>query len=88
VRFFKKKSNLNLSDDTSRCDVATFVNSYPTLDVSHELVKRKYTAGSPIILKVTLARDVEDGNDNDQTVVAPFSPHKKLANWWLVVSDA
>ena len=81
-------SNLfGLSDDTSRRDVATFVNSYPTLDVSHELVKGEYTAGSPIILKVTLARDVDDGDDDDQTVVAPFYPHKKLANWWLVVGD-
>ncbi|KAF9474450.1 Sec63-domain-containing protein [Pholiota conissans] len=70
-------------------DVATFVNSYPTLDVSHELVKGEYTAGAPIILKVSLARDVdEEESDADQTVVAPFYPLKKLANWWLVVGDA
>ncbi|KAF8970308.1 Sec63-domain-containing protein [Flammula alnicola] len=70
-------------------DVATFVNSYPTLDVSHELVKGEYTAGAPITLKVSLARDVEeeDQGDSDQTVVAPFYPLKKLANWWLVVGD-
>jgi hypothetical protein len=77
----------SLSDDTSRCDVATFVNSYPTLDEVHELVKGEYTAGSPIILKVTLARDSDDGDDNNQTVAAPFYPHKKLANWRLVVGD-
>ena len=64
------------------------MNSYPTLDVSHELVKGEYTAGAPITLKVGLARDVDEDDENDQTVVAPFYPLKKLANWWLVVGDA
>jgi len=68
--------------------VATFVNGYPTLDVTHELVKGEYTAGAPIILKVALARDVDEEDQGDQTVVAPFYPLKKLANWWLVVGDA
>ncbi|KAF8629449.1 hypothetical protein AX15_003443 [Amanita polypyramis BW_CC] len=69
-------------------DVATFVNSYPTLDVSHELAKGEHTAGAPIILQVALSRDVdEDEGDDGQTVVAPFYPLKKMANWWLVVGD-
>ena len=73
----------------SRRDVATFVNSYPTLDVSPELVKGEYTASAPITLTVNLARDVDDDDDkSDQSVVAPFYPLKKLANWWLVVGDA
>jgi pre-mRNA-splicing helicase BRR2 len=73
-----------------RRDVATFVNSYPTLDVTHKLVKGEYTAGAPIILQVALARDVDDDDEegDDQTVVAPFYPSKKMANWWLVVGDA
>jgi pre-mRNA-splicing helicase BRR2 len=72
-----------------RRDVATFVNSYPTLDVTHDLVKGEHTAGAPIILQVALARDVdEDDGGDDQTVVAPFYPSKKMANWWLVVGDA
>lgn len=74
---------------TRRRDVATFVNSYPTLDVTHELVKGDYTAGAPIILQVALARDVdEDDESDDQNVVAPFYPSKKMPNWWLVVGDA
>ncbi|SJK98702.1 probable ATP dependent RNA helicase [Armillaria ostoyae] len=69
-------------------DVATFVNSYPTLDVTHELVGGDYTAGAPIILQVALARDVdEDDEEGDQTVIAPFYPGKKMANWWLVVGE-
>ncbi|KAJ7046921.1 putative RNA helicase [Mycena alexandri] len=70
-------------------DVATFVNSYPTLDVSHELVKGDYTAGAPIILQVALTRDVDDDDEaSDQDVVAPFYPSKKMANWWLVVGES
>ncbi|THU79088.1 hypothetical protein K435DRAFT_832171 [Dendrothele bispora CBS 962.96] len=70
-------------------DVAAFVNSYPTLDVSHELVKGEYTAGAPILLNVVLAKDEddEDPSESDQTVIAPFFPIKKLANWWLVVGE-
>ena len=68
--------------------MATFVNSYPTLDVTHELVKGDYTAGSPIVLKVALSKDAdEDDAADEQTVIAPFYPKKKLANWWLVVGE-
>jgi pre-mRNA-splicing helicase BRR2 len=64
------------------------VNSYPTLDVTQDLVKGEYTAGAPIVLKVALSRDVdEEEEDEGQTVVAPFYPLKKIANWWLVVGD-
>jgi pre-mRNA-splicing helicase BRR2 len=58
------------------------------LDVSHELVKGDYTAGAPITLQVRLSRDVEDEDEgDDQSVVAPFYPAKKMANWWLVVGE-
>lgn len=76
------------SDDFFRQDVAAFVNSYPTLDVTHELVKDEYTAGQSIALQVSLSRDVdEDDEETDQNVVAPFYPVRKLANWWLVVGE-
>lgn len=68
--------------------MATFVNSYPTLDVTQELAKGEYTAGAPIILQVGLSKEVdEDDEVDDQTVVAPFYPSKKMANWWLVVGE-
>lgn len=76
------------SNVLSRRDVATFANSYPTLDVSHDLVKGDYTAGAPIVLQVALSKEVdEDDEADDQTVVAPFYPSKKMANWWLVVGE-
>lgn len=71
----------------NRRDVAAFVNSYPTLDVDHELVKGDYTAGSPIILQVSLSRDADEEDEDDQRVVAPFYPFPKMANWWLVVGE-
>lgn len=37
---------------------------------------------------MALARDADEDDQSDQTVVAPFYPLKKLANWWLVVGDA
>jgi pre-mRNA-splicing helicase BRR2 len=75
-------------DLLDRRDVATFVNSYPTLDVTYEFAKGDYMAGSPITLEVALSRDVdEDDEESGQVVVAPFYPVKKLANWWLVVGE-
>jgi pre-mRNA-splicing helicase BRR2 len=57
------------------------------LDVSPELVKGDYTAGAPIILQVSLSREVDEDDEADQTVIAPFYPSKKMANWWLVVGE-
>ncbi|KAJ8080649.1 Pre-mRNA-splicing helicase BRR2 [Marasmius tenuissimus] len=72
-------------------DVAAFVNSYPTLEVNHQLVKGDYTAGAPIVLQVALSRDADDEDEgpseSDQAVVAPYYPGKKMANWWLVVGE-
>ncbi|KAF7968038.1 hypothetical protein HWV62_32144 [Athelia sp. TMB] len=83
-----QRSDLLRMDAKQMRDVATFVNSYPTLDVSHDLVKGEYTAGAPIILQVGLSKEVdEDDESDDQTVVAPFYPSKKMANWWLVVGE-
>ncbi|KAF8270130.1 putative RNA helicase [Lactarius quietus] len=69
-------------------DVAAFVNSYPTLDVSHEFVKGEYTSSTPIVLQVALSRDAdEDEDEGDILVVAPHFPAKKMVNWWVVVGE-
>ncbi|KAJ3888614.1 Sec63 Brl domain-containing protein [Lentinula edodes] len=72
---------------------AAFVNSYPSLDVTQELVKGECTAGALIFLQVTLSRDVDDDDpssgtdDDDQTVIASFYPTEKMPNRWLVVGE-
>ena len=65
-----------------RQDVATFVNSYPTLDVSHKLIGSEYKAGSSIFVNVSLSRDAdeEDESSAEETVVAPYYPFPKIAN--------
>ncbi|KAI5992992.1 Sec63 Brl domain-containing protein [Pisolithus albus] len=75
--------------DTEEAGVeSVFVNSYPTLDVSYELVKGEYTAGAPILIRVSLIRDADEENlDDDQTVAAPFYPPEKTANRWLVIGE-
>lgn len=65
------------------------MNSYPNIDVTHELQEQEeYTAGTPIVLNVSLSRDAEDEEDDGQVVVAPLYPAKKMANWWLVIGNS
>ncbi|KAG9017453.1 DEIH-box ATPase [Tulasnella sp. JGI-2019a] len=84
----QERNDLLQMDQRQLRDVATFVNAYPNLDVTHELQEGEYTAGAPISLKVSLEREVdEDEEDDDQVVIAPLYPHKKMANWWVVVGE-
>ncbi|KAG1823896.1 Sec63 domain-containing protein [Suillus subaureus] len=82
-----KHSKLLQMDGHQMCDVATFINSYPTLDMSFKLDKGEYTAGAPITMQVNLACNGDEEDPDDQTVVTPFYPTKKIANWWLVVGE-
>ena len=82
-----QRNQLLQMDARQMRDVAMFVNSYPTLDVSYELAKGEYTAGSPIYITVALSKDADEDDAGDDQVVAPFYPVKKMANWWLVIGD-
>ena len=48
------------------------------------LILVKDVDGKVIVLKVSLTHDVDEDDQGDQTVVAPFYPLKKLANLWLI----
>jgi len=84
------RNKLLQMDPQQMRDVAAFVNSYPNLDVTHELQSQdEYTSSTPLVLNVTLSRDTDDEDINDgQVVVAPLFPGKKMANWWLVIGDS
>lgn len=83
------RSKLLSGLDKSRVqDVAKFVNSYPSIDVEFDLdTKQEMRAGEPIALTVRLSQDVEEDEEVDQSVTAPFYPLQKMCNWWLVVGD-
>ncbi|KDQ16775.1 hypothetical protein BOTBODRAFT_106485 [Botryobasidium botryosum FD-172 SS1] len=84
-----QRNQLLQMDARQMRDVATFVNAYPNLDVNHELQEaEEYTAGAPITLKVALSREVDEEEEaDDQVVIAPFYPSKKMVNWWLVIGE-
>lgn len=86
-KFFWHSTYSTRSKSIFRRDVAAFVNSYPTLEVEPDLVKGDYTAGAPIVLQVALSRDADEDDEDDQRVIAPFYPARKMANWWLVVGE-
>ncbi|PWN50035.1 Sec63-domain-containing protein [Violaceomyces palustris] len=68
-------------------DVARFTNAFPYIEVSFDIEdKQELNSGNPIVMNVSLEKEDED-EDEDPTVIAPFYPNKKLANWWLVVGD-
>ena len=84
-----QRNSILQMDPRQMRDVATFVNSYPTLDVNYKFAPGEYTAGAPINITVQLSKDADedDSAGDDQNVIAPFFPVKKMANWWLVVGE-
>jgi len=83
-----QRNELLQMDSRQMQDVAAFVNSYPTLDVTHDFVKGEYTSSTPIALQVSLSRDADEEEDEgDVSVVAPYFPGKKMTNWWVVVGE-
>ena len=69
-------------------DIANFTNNkYPNIDMEHELEDEDVTAGSPAYIKVHIERDIEEDQEVDTTVHAPFYPGTKMENWWLVVGE-
>ena len=70
-------------------EVAEFTNNkYPDIEMEHEVEDEdEISANEPARLKVTIQRNVEEDDEVDTTVHAPFYPGKKMENWWLVVGE-
>ncbi|KAK3054468.1 Pre-mRNA-splicing helicase BRR2 [Extremus antarcticus] len=70
-------------------DAARFTNShYPNVELSFELEEpESVTAGAPSYVTVTVERDVDDDEEPDLNVHAPFYPAEKMENWWLVIGE-
>lgn len=78
-------------DNTQLAQAASFTNSkYPILDLSFTLEDPdSIVANAPAYLKVKIEREVDDDEDKepDTRVHAPFYPHPKTENWWLVCGE-
>ncbi|KAM0514636.1 hypothetical protein ACHAPE_006632 [Trichoderma viride] len=68
---------------------AEFTNDkYPDLELEHEVLEEdEVRAGEPSYLNIKITRNIEEDDEHDSTVHAPFYPAKKMENWWLVVGD-
>ena len=86
--YAKLVKRLGLSQ-SQLADAATFTNDkYPDLEMEHELVDEDdIHAGEPAFLNIKITRNLEEDDEHDPTVHAPFYPTKKMENWWLVVGE-
>jgi pre-mRNA-splicing helicase BRR2 len=76
-------------DNKQLAQAAAFTNNkYPILELDFEVEDpENITAGEPSYLKIKVEREVEEDEEVDATVHAPFYPNQKMENWWLVVGD-
>lgn len=63
-------------------------NKYPNIDLEFEVEdKDDITSNSPSFLKIKLQRMVDEDEEVDTTVHAPFYPQSKSESWWLVIGE-
>ncbi|KAL8729842.1 MAG: hypothetical protein Q9166_004483 [cf. Caloplaca sp. 2 TL-2023] len=76
-------------DNKQLSQVAAFTNDkYPDIELDFVVLdKDDITAGSPSYLQIKITRNVEEDQEPDTTVHAPFYPQSKTENWWLVVGE-
>ena len=66
-------------DNRSLKALANFANHIPAIEVTYEIEdKDDLSAGEPIVVNVQLEREVDEDEEVDITVVAPFFPQKNL----------
>lgn len=70
-------------------DAAKFTNErYPNVELNFELEDAENIASNtPATLNVSIEREVEEDEEPNLTVHAPFYPAEKTENWWLVVGE-
>ncbi|KXT14286.1 hypothetical protein AC579_8428 [Pseudocercospora musae] len=81
-------SGLNFSNN-ELADAANFVNErYPNIDMEFEVEDvEEVTSGQPTYLNVSLTRSLEEDEEANLKVHAPFYPGDKTENFWLVVGE-
>lgn len=76
-------------DNKQLAQAAAFTNDkYPNLDLDFQVEDpENVTSGEPAYLKIKVEREVEEDEEPDATVHAPFYSNRKMENWWLVVGE-
>lgn len=76
-------------DNKQLAQAAAFTNDkYPNIDLDFQVEdSENVTSGEPAYLKVKIEREVEEDEEPDTNVHAPFYPNRKMENWWLVVGE-
>lgn len=76
-------------DNKQLAQAAAFTNDkYPNVDLDFKLEDGgNVTAGEPAYIRINIEREMEDDEEPDTTVSAPFYPANKMENWWLVVGE-
>ncbi|KAK1926565.1 putative Pre-mRNA splicing factor [Papiliotrema laurentii] len=84
-----ERNELLQMNDRQLARVAKFVNSYPNIEVTYAIEDAdSLTSSDSITLNVTLDREADEENPDDQVADAPHFPHRKMVSWWIVVGDA
>lgn len=70
-------------------EAAAFTNDkYPDIELEHSILdEEEIRANEPAYVSVQIQRQVDEDDEFNPTVHAPFYPAKKLENWWLVVGE-
>jgi len=76
-------------DSQQLAAAAEFTNErYPNIDMSFEVLdKEEISTGGTSFLNVTIERQLEEDEEVNTEVHAPFYPLEKTENWWLVVGN-
>ncbi|KAL2756416.1 hypothetical protein ACRALDRAFT_1042526 [Sodiomyces alcalophilus JCM 7366] len=76
-------------DQKQLAQAANFTNDkYPDVEMEHEVLDEDdIRAGEPSQILVKIQRQLEEDDEFDPTVHAPFYPATKLESWWLVVAE-
>ncbi|KAA1115571.1 DEIH-box ATPase [Puccinia graminis f. sp. tritici] len=90
----EERNRLLQMDTKHLAKVAQFVNSYPAIEIKHEIEDEdSLVTNTPITLKVSLVAEDEEEEEGSKTavagnvVLAPFYPTVKQDCWWLIVED-
>ncbi|KAI8382525.1 Pre-mRNA-splicing helicase BRR2 [Nakaseomyces glabratus] len=71
-------------NDPELLNIASFVNTYPNIEIAHELDHKVVPMGSSQSITINIFRD--DVPDSLETIT-PYYPAKHLEHWWIVLGD-